>query len=372
MPGGDEGRSVSNDDDRIEAAWDQLMPKLHSRIRYLREVDVVSRGYRLQSERSAIPWGADSLRKPDQRTIFATCLGQLLNSFTTALNDPELTSLISGFAAAGAVDSAVPSMQHLRELIDCCVHLAEAVIERANMAATTESWRDAVVAALERATRTLDETDPFAASPSSMSAAVADADLSTSNGNTGPISTSHRPQLRLLYDQIRTIQVKAHLALTEPDMTDSLVAAMGADLVYAQALHQQLVATSNAGAHPPDQDLPTIDSTDPTALEPVPGTTFHTDAADALPHLHGSGWMGEAEVDVAEGNTVRRRGPRLTREERIAQRRAQQQVDAQTRVERMAPAVLVDELKDVLRLHPLAAAAREWEATAGGAETVRG
>ncbi|KNE54800.1 hypothetical protein AMAG_00753 [Allomyces macrogynus ATCC 38327] len=373
MPGGEgEERSINNDDDRIEAAWDQLEPKLHARVRYLREVDVVSRGYRLQSERSAIPWGADSLRKPGQRALLATCLGQLLISFTTALADPELTSLISGFAAAGAADSAVPSMQHLRELIDCCAHLAEAVIERANTGPTTEPWGDAVLAALERATRTLDETDPLATSPISTSDAVTDADPSTSNGNTQPISTAPRPQLRLLYDQIRTIQVKAHLALTEPDMTDSLVNAMGADLAYAQALHQQLVAVPSTTTHPLDQDLATADQAEPTAPEPVPGTTFHTDAADALPHLHGSGWMGEAKVDVAEGDTVRRRGPRLTREERIAQRRAQQRVDAQARVDRMAPAVLVDELKDVLRLHPLAAAAREWEATAGGAETARG
>ncbi|KNE56450.1 hypothetical protein AMAG_17924 [Allomyces macrogynus ATCC 38327] len=133
MTGGDEKeRPVNNENDRIEAAWDHLEPKLHARIRYLREVDVVSRGYRLRSERSATPWGADSLRKPNQRTTLAICVGQLLASFITALDDSELTSLISGFAAAGAADSAVPSIQHLRELIDCCTHLAEAVIERAN------------------------------------------------------------------------------------------------------------------------------------------------------------------------------------------------------------------------------------------------
>ncbi|KNE56451.1 hypothetical protein AMAG_02256 [Allomyces macrogynus ATCC 38327] len=204
-----------------------------------------------------------------------------------------------------------------------------------------------------------------------MPNAATAADPPTSDGDSQSVSTAPRPQLRLLYDQIRTIQIKAHLALTEPDMTESLVAAMSADLTYAQALHQQLAATSSATAQSPDQDLGTADPTDPTASEPLPGTTFHTDAADALPHLHGSGWMGEAEVDEVEGDAVRQRGPRLTREERIAQRRAQQRVNAQARVERMAPAVLVDELKDVLRQHPLAAAAREWEST-GGAETVQG
>ncbi|KAJ3364438.1 hypothetical protein GGF32_001962 [Allomyces javanicus] len=305
------------------------------------------------------------------RTILATCLGQLLSSFTTALDDPELTSLINGFAAVGAAGSAIPSIQHLRELIDCCTHLAEAMIERANTTPTMEPWRDAVVAALERATRTLDETDPLAASPSASSDPSMAADPATGDGDHLPASTASRPQLRLLYDQIRTMQVKAHLALTESDMTDSLVAAMGSDLAYAQALHQQLIAASRADTQSPGQDLAVADLTDPTAPEPVPGTTFHTDAADALPYLHGAGWMGEAEVDEVEGDTVRRRGPRLTREERIAQRRAQQRVDAQARVERMAPAVLVDELKDVLRQHPLAAAAREWETT-GGAETVRG
>ncbi|ORZ37057.1 hypothetical protein BCR44DRAFT_53612 [Catenaria anguillulae PL171] len=339
----------------LDVAWISLDKALTSRYRYLREVDLVSRGYKLQTQALPSAWAADSFRKLDHRKLLVSCLDSTARAAVTALADlpnaPALDSLLDAVDRLVSDATTEYSLAGIKDLLIATRELICIVLDDAELVSTPSLSE--LASTLESVTLRLTQSDPFSAldeerSNATSPSSAAPAAVTRSNPTTSTLAQVHA--------HLHTMHIKTHLALTEahddPIALAAYLTAMPGDIEHLTSLlaHLRMLADGPQAAGPPSPNdgLPEDDAGDNDATLTRASAGRVVTAEDDMGNtLDAEAWTGEVDLQDEGELTVRPRST-LTREERIALRKQQLAEQAAARVAASSTLQFVGELKNVL------------------------
>ncbi|KAI9224085.1 hypothetical protein BC828DRAFT_395561 [Blastocladiella britannica] len=379
----------------LATTWNDLDALVAARMRYLREVDVVYRGYRLQAVTSAGHVGQDSYLKPDLRRLLATHLASMCTLSSQVLArtspdpDPDLEDAVADLVGRAVPNpnslvmedgvlqarAPTPTLVALRELADCARMLVDLAIRdldawsshTASKNETIDSpvWglAKSLVDAAAAAQLALVRHDPSGPVPSSSSSSSLPASTALAEtGDRGGTPDRVRAALTHLHAHLHTMTVKAHVAMADDPharagelhrMAHRLAADLPGDLDHLRVLHAQLsalLASQGSVALPEPRDDGGGDEVAHDGIEQGHRITAAAEEDDDSldPLFADGGWVVEADLDDPQGEEAHKRGPRLTREQRIAQQQQRRQQQTADQVTSSASRVMMGELQAVL------------------------